>query len=96
LPCAIRFSYLDWTFGECKERDCGSKYRPRRLFIFHERFGPGHYARFEIALEHFPAKWRPLRVAKMRQYKEIEPLSDSTETEIALEAQAAERSIDRE
>jgi uncharacterized protein YecT (DUF1311 family) len=35
-------------------------------------------------LEHFRAKWIPVRVKKMRQNKHLEPLSDSAETESAL------------
>ena len=36
------------------------------------------------ALEHFPAKWTPVCVAKMRQNKELEPRSDSIGAEKAL------------
>ena len=35
-------------------------------------------------LEHFPAKWMPVRVAKMRQNKDLEPRSDSIGVEKAL------------
>ncbi len=35
-------------------------------------------------LEHFQAKWTPVRVKKMRQYKDLEPRSDSIGTEMAL------------
>jgi hypothetical protein len=38
----------------------------------------------DLALEHFPAKWMPVRVAKMRQNNEIEPRSDSIGAEKAL------------
>ena len=38
------------------------------------------------ALEHFPVKWMPVYVAKMRRNKEIEPRSDSIGTEKALDA----------
>jgi hypothetical protein len=37
-------------------------------------------------LEHFRAKWTPVRVKKMRQNKNIEPRSDSIGTEKALDA----------
>jgi cytochrome c peroxidase len=40
-------------------------------------------------LEHFPAKWMPVRVAKMRSNKGLEPRSDSIGTEKALVAIAA-------
>ena len=30
-------------------------------------------------LEHFPAKWMPVRVEKMRQIKKLEPFPDSIE-----------------
>ena len=36
------------------------------------------------AVEHFQAKWTPVRVKKMRQYKGLEPRSDSIGTEKAL------------
>jgi hypothetical protein len=36
-------------------------------------------------LEHFPAKWEPVRRPEMRQLKEIERFRDSTQTESALE-----------
>jgi hypothetical protein len=39
-------------------------------------------------LEHFQAKWTPVRVKKMRQYKDLEPRSDSIGTEKALERDA--------
>ena len=35
-------------------------------------------------LERFPAKWRPVRVKKTRQIKNLEPRSDSIGTEKAL------------
>ena len=38
----------------------------------------------ENALEHFQAKWTPVRVKKMRQNKNIEPRSDSIGTDKAL------------
>jgi cystathionine beta-lyase len=38
----------------------------------------------EYALEHFRAKWTPVRVKKMRQNKNLEPRSDSIGTETAL------------
>jgi hypothetical protein len=38
-------------------------------------------------LERFPAKWRPIRVEKTRQIKNLEPHSDSIGTEEALDAQ---------
>jgi hypothetical protein len=34
--------------------------------------------------ERFPAKWRPVRVKKTRQIKNLEPRFDSIETEKAL------------
>jgi hypothetical protein len=37
-----------------------------------------------VSLEHFPVKWTPVCVAKMRPNKEIEPRSDSIGTEKAL------------
>ena len=37
-----------------------------------------------ICSEHFQAKWTPVRVKKMRQYKDLEPCSDSIGTEKAL------------
>jgi hypothetical protein len=40
--------------------------------------------RAEYALEHFPAKRIPVRVEKMRQYKNVELLSDSLGSESAL------------
>jgi hypothetical protein len=39
-----------------------------------------------VGLEHFPVKWTPVYVAKMRPNKEIEPRSDSIGTEKALGA----------
>ena len=36
------------------------------------------------ALEHFQAKWTPVRVKKMRRNKDLEPRSDSIGTEKAL------------
>ena len=42
-------------------------------------------------LEHFPAKWIPVRVAKMRPNKGLEPRSDSIGTEKALSAPASIR-----
>ena len=35
---------------------------------------------FSRQLEHFPAKWVPVRVKKMRQNKKLEPRSDSIGT----------------
>jgi hypothetical protein len=35
------------------------------------------------ALERFQAKWKPVRVKKMRQIKNLEPRFDSIETEKA-------------
>jgi hypothetical protein len=46
----------------------------------HDRYQAGG----ATTLEHFPAKWRPLCVVKMRQNKVLELLSDSMETESAL------------
>jgi len=40
------------------------------------------------ALEHFPAKWAPVRVEKMRQMKNLAPFPDSIEAENALERDA--------
>jgi transposase len=37
------------------------------------------------ALEHFQAKWTPVRVKKMRRNKNLQPHSDSIGTEKALE-----------
>jgi hypothetical protein len=37
-----------------------------------------------IPLEHFQAKWEPVRRPEMRQLKEIERFRDSTQTESAL------------
>jgi hypothetical protein len=42
------------------------------------------HALFGRRLEHFRAKWAPVRVKKMRQNKSIEPRSDSIGTEKAL------------
>jgi hypothetical protein len=36
---------------------------------------------FKIGLERFQAKWRPVRVKKTRQIKNLEPRFDSIETE---------------
>src|SRR5215216_7008091 len=36
------------------------------------------------SLERFPAKWKPVRVKKTRQIKNLEPRSDSIGTEKAL------------
>jgi hypothetical protein len=33
-----------------------------------------------VVLERFPAKWRPVRVKKTRQIKNLEPCFDSIET----------------
>ena len=38
----------------------------------------------DLQLQHFQAKWTPVRVKKMRQYKDLEPRSDSIGTEKAL------------
>src|SRR4029078_12711103 len=38
----------------------------------------GHRGRPEAGLERFPAKWRPVRVKKTRQIKNLEPRSDSS------------------
>ena len=38
-----------------------------------------------FVLKRFPAKWRPVRVKKTRQIKNLEPRFDSIETEKALE-----------
>jgi hypothetical protein len=43
----------------------------------------GQYC-FAVALERFQAKWRPVRVKKTRQIKNLEPRFDSIETERAL------------
>jgi A/G-specific adenine glycosylase len=48
----------------------------------HDEFGS------ETALEQFPAKRSPLRVAKLRQGRTLEPVSDSTGSETALVARA--------
>ena len=40
------------------------------------------------ALERFQAKWKPVRVKKMRQIKSLEPRFDSIETEKALASRA--------
>jgi hypothetical protein len=41
-------------------------------------------------LERFQAKWRPVRVKKTRQIKNLEPRFDSIETEKALASDAQE------
>jgi hypothetical protein len=38
---------------------------------------------FAARPERFPAKWRPVRVKKTRQIKNLEPRSDSIGTEMA-------------
>src|SRR6266545_7994952 len=38
-----------------------------------------------VVLERFPAKWKPVRVKKTRQIKNLEPRSDSIGTEKALD-----------
>jgi hypothetical protein len=38
----------------------------------------------EKALEHFQAKWTPVRVKKMRKNKNLEPRFDSIKSEKAL------------
>jgi len=38
----------------------------------------------DLMQERFPAKWRPVRVKKTRQIKNLEPRSDSIGTEKAL------------
>ena len=43
-------------------------------------------------LERFPAKWRPVRVKKTRQIKNLEPRSDSIGTETALVCESARKS----
>jgi hypothetical protein len=45
---------------------------------------PGHTFDLERDLERFQAKWRPIRVKKTRQIKNLEPRFDSIETEKAL------------
>jgi hypothetical protein len=47
------------------------------------------HSRHSCKLEHFRAKWMPVRVKKMRQNKDLELLSDSAETESALELKRA-------
>jgi hypothetical protein len=44
---------------------------------------------WSIPLERFPAKWKPVRVKKTRQNKNLEPRSDSIGTEKALGAEQA-------
>ena len=57
---------------------------------------PGEIAEMCLAhLEHFPAKWTPVCVAKMRPNKEIEPRSDSIGTEKALVCSKVERAYRR-
>src|SRR6186713_3621895 len=46
----------------------------------------GSGAMFMPHLKRFPAKWRPVRVKKTRQIKNLEPRSDSIGTEKALVA----------
>jgi hypothetical protein len=41
------------------------------------------------ALEHFRAKWTPVRVKKMRRDKKLEQFSDSAKRGTALEARPA-------
>jgi NAD(P)H-flavin reductase len=47
-------------------------------------YAAGSHIDLRVPLEHFPAKWMPVCVAKMRPDKEIEPRSDSIGTEKAL------------
>jgi ferredoxin-NADP reductase len=49
-------------------------------------YAAGSHIDLRVPLEHFPAKWMPVCVAKMRPDKEIEPRSDSIGTEKALGA----------
>jgi hypothetical protein len=42
------------------------------------------------ALERFQAKWKPVRVEKTRQIKNLEPRFDSIEAEKALEPKRAD------
>jgi hypothetical protein len=44
-------------------------------------------------LERFPAKWRPVRVKKTRQIKNLEPRSDSIGTEKALALRRADAAV---
>jgi len=53
-----------------------------RLFLRRDR-------RLRAALlEHFPAKWMPVRVEKMRQIKKLEPFPYSIEAGNAIERDA--------
>jgi hypothetical protein len=45
---------------------------------------------FRSQLEHFQAKWEPVRRPEMRQFKEIERFRDPTQTESALMPSFAE------
>src|SRR5260370_12188577 len=54
-------------------------------FVQHDDFGHC-VSPFEVtSLERFQAKWRPVRVKKTRQIKNLEPRFDSIETERALD-----------
>jgi hypothetical protein len=47
---------------------------------------PHRGANRNVKPERFPAKWKPIRLKKTRQTKNLEPRFDSIETEKALEA----------
>jgi len=51
-------------------------------------------ARGRGALARFQAKWRPVRVKKTRQIKNLEPRFDSIETEKALARQMTYERVD--
>ena len=73
-----RFS-LDGAEAALPERGVESE------LVVYPREGHGLRER-DHQLEHFPAKWTPVCVEKMRQNKELEPRSDSIGTEKALDA----------
>jgi hypothetical protein len=60
-------------------------------FEYLENAGNADERRCQKLLEHFPAKWKQVRVAKMRQNNDVELLFDSTGSESALEHFPANR-----
>jgi hypothetical protein len=46
--------------------------------------GTGAPRGLNVRIEHFQAKWKPVRRPEMRQLKEIERIRDSIQTESAL------------
>jgi hypothetical protein len=53
-----------------------------------ERGGSRKPPKLATRIEHFQAKWEPVRRPEMRQLKEIERFRDSTQTESALSPSA--------